>query len=324
MDIQLGTLTHVDPRTLWVSESGSFTPWLAAHLQLLGEALGLDLESVQTEAAVGDFACDIGARESLTNRPVIIENQLERTDHTHLGQLITYAAGLDAAVIVWISPEVRDEHRQALDWLNRHTDEDIDFFGVALELVQIDGSKPAVQFRPVAFPNAWSKKRQTTKPGTFSDRRLAYRNFHQPLLDELRDKHKFTNAKVAQPQNWYSFGSGITGIHYNANFAGGDRLRAELYIDIGDAAENKAVFDWLYARRIEIESKLGEPVDWERLDHRRASRISIVRPASSIDSPPADQEAMRGWLVEKLLKLKQVFGVLLPEAGSIEQESLLP
>ena len=139
MDIALGKLKHFDPRKLWENEAGNFTPWLANHLQLLAEALGLDdLQLVRTEQAVGEFLCDIVAREVRTDRRVIIENQLKQTDHKHLGQLLTYAGGLDAAVVVWISPEIREEHRQALDWLNRHTDEQIVFFGVLLEAIRID------------------------------------------------------------------------------------------------------------------------------------------------------------------------------------------
>jgi hypothetical protein len=128
MDAKLGKLAHVDPRKLWDSEPGAFTPWLASNIALLGEALGIDLELVQAEKAVGDFCCDIQAHDTVRDCPVIIENQLEQTDHRHLGQLLTYAAGLDAAVIVWISPEVREEHREVLDWLNRHTDDRVDFF----------------------------------------------------------------------------------------------------------------------------------------------------------------------------------------------------
>lgn len=314
MTIYLGKLEHVDPRTLWASEPASFTPWLSEHLHLLGEAIGLDLEKVQTEAPVGDFSCDIEARESGSSRTVIIENQLEATDHRHLGQLLTYASGLDAAVIIWISPEVREEHRQALDWLNRHTDENVDFFGVSLELIRIDDSKPAVQFRPVAFPNAWSKTRTSAQSGSVTDKEVAYQTFFQPILDELREKHKFTNARIAQPQSWYSFSSGTKGVLYSAAFANGDRMRAEVYIDVGHAGRNKAMFDWLRERQNELEEKMGAPLHWERLDQRRASRISIVRNGTSINSAAQDGDQMRAWLVERLLKLKAVFGPLLPQA----------
>lgn len=309
MDIELGKLEHVDPRKLWSSEPGEFTPWLAKNMSLLGEALGLDLELREREMPVGDFACDIQAYDTGRDRPVIIENQLELTDHRHLGQLLTYAAGLDAAVIVWISPEIREEHREALDWLNRHTDERIEFFGISLEAVSIDNSKPAVQFRLVAFPNAWSK-RVTVSPPEVSEKRLRYRDFFQGVIDELRDKHAFTNARVAQPQNWYAFGSGTSGITYNGVFGTGERLRAELYIDVGDAMRNKAFFDFLIAKRDEIEQKVGK-LDWERLDQRRACRISLVRLQTSIDTAGSQADQMRAWLVQGLLKMKSVFGPLL-------------
>ena len=153
----LGKLEPVSPRLLWTSEPAHFTPWLASNLPTLGEALGLELELVKAESSVGPFACDIEARDINTGRKVIIENQLEPTDHTHLGQLLTYAAGLEATFIVWISPLVREQHRQAIDFLNRHTAEGLDFFAVGLEVVKIGTSLPAVVFRLVASPNAWAK-----------------------------------------------------------------------------------------------------------------------------------------------------------------------
>ncbi|WP_448208371.1 DUF4268 domain-containing protein [Azospirillum sp. sgz302134] len=316
MELHLGKLERVDPRKLWEKEAGDFTPWLAKNIGLLGQALGLDLELVQTEKAVGDFSCDIQANDTGRDRPVIIENQLEATDHRHLGQLLTYAAGLDAAVIVWISPEVREEHREALDWLNRHTDDRIEFFGVALEAVRIDDSRPAVQFRLVAFPNAWSKKVTASGSGEVSEKRLRYQQFFQLVIDELREKHNFTNARLAQPQSWYAFSSGISGITYNGAFAGGDRLRAELYIDVGDATRNKAIFDALCARKTELEERIGS-LDWERLDQKRACRISLVRSNTSIDDATTQADAMRAWLVQGLLKMKSTFGPLVKTAALV-------
>lgn len=239
MDIALGKLEHLDPRKIWKNEAADFTPWLADHIDLLGEALGFDLQLEQSEAAVGDFSCDILAREVGTNRPVIIENQLERTDHGHLGQLLTYAGGLDAAIVVWISPEIRDEHRKALDWLNRHTDDQVDFFGVSLEAIRIDDSKPAVQFTLVALPNDWGKTRFEKKG--VSERGMIYKEFFQALIDELRKK-SFTNAKTAQPQSWYAFSSGVSGIVYGIAFST-QGLRSELYIDMGNKERNKAIFE---------------------------------------------------------------------------------
>jgi hypothetical protein len=312
MEVSLGELRHVDPRTLWNSEPGDFTPWLAGNLRVLGEVLGIDLELTGVEKAVGEFSCDIHARDTGRDRPVIIENQLQPTDHRHLGQLLTYAAGLDAAVIVWISPEIREEHREALDWLNRHTDDHIEFFGIGLEAIRIDDSKPAVQFRLVAFPNAWSNSKKAAAVGELSVKGLRYQQFFQGVIDELRDRHKFTNARLAQPQNWYAFASGRAGFSYNASFAGGDRLRAELAIDVGDATRNKEIFDSLYSKRDEIEQRTGT-LEWERLDQRRASRISLIRPNTNIETADTQAEDMRGWLVQALLKMKAVFGPLISQ-----------
>jgi len=286
VQLGLGKLQHLDPRKLWVTEAGHFTPWLAQNLTLLGEALGLDLELIGTETDVGDFACDLHARDTGRDRPVIIENQLEATDHRHLGQLLTYAAGLDAAVIVWISPEVREEHREALDWLNRRTDDRIEFFGVTLEAISIDDSKPAIQFRLVAFPNAWSKKlAMAASAGEISEKRLQYQEFFQTVIDDLRQNHRFTNAQLAQPQNWYSFASGRKGFTYGGSY-------------------------FFYAKKDEIEKQIGA-LEWERLDQRRACRISLVRSNTGIEDVSNQATAMKDWLVQSLLKIKAVFGPLI-------------
>ena len=154
----LATIQRVDLRGVWSSEAADFTPWLAENIGKLGEALGMELEVEAQEAPVGGFALDILARDPENNRQVVIENQLGATDHTHLGQLLTYAAGFDANVIVWIARNFRDEHRGALDLLNRRTGEDTEFFGIEVELWRIDDSRPAPNFKLVATPNEWRKQ----------------------------------------------------------------------------------------------------------------------------------------------------------------------
>lgn len=143
----------VDLRATWPNEAQYFTPWLADNIGELGKVLGMDLELKGTEAAVGSYFLDILATDLNSRRPVIIENQLEATDHGHLGQLLTYAAGFDAGVVVWVTRDFRDEHRQALDWLNQRTDENTEFFGVVVELWRIGDSLPAPHFNLVAVPN---------------------------------------------------------------------------------------------------------------------------------------------------------------------------
>jgi len=180
-------------------------------------------------------------------------------------------------------------------------------------VVRIGESKPAVVFRLAASPNAWSKAVGPKTP-PMSSRESAYQDFFQGVMDELREKYKFTNAKKAQPQSWYAFTSGaVSGITYNATFASRDRLRAEVYIDVGEMALNKAIYDTLLAQRTEIEAQTGE-LAWERLDGRRACRIALVRTNATIDDVSQQGEAMRTWLVQALLTLKSSFGPRLVRA----------
>ncbi|MDA8007907.1 MAG: DUF4268 domain-containing protein, partial [Gammaproteobacteria bacterium] len=154
---QLGALEKKAVREYWDNEASEFTPWLADNINLLGEALGLDgLEVEEQESSVGGFRVDLLCKDE-DDRTVIVENQLEKTNHKHLGQLLTYAAGKDAVVVVWVSTKFTDEHRAALDWLNEKTEEDVQFFGAQIEVWQIGDSQAAPKFNLVCMPNEWSK-----------------------------------------------------------------------------------------------------------------------------------------------------------------------
>jgi len=301
-----GNLKKLNLRDIWKNEAREFTPWLAKNISELGEALGMELELTQQEAGVGDFSLDLLATDVGRNKTVIIENQITATDHNHLGKLLTYASGFDAHVVIWIAETIRDEHRQALDWLNQRTDADTEFFGVVIEILQIDESKPAFNFNPIVFPNEWQKSSKKPGTGEISAKREAYQKYFQDLIDELREKHKFSNARKGQPQSWYSFASGYSGLTYGMCFALGSRVRVEFYIDQGDEEKNKALFDLIYQDREAIESQFGEKLEWERLDEKRACRIAIYR-EGSIEDDPAKLNEIRDWSIQKLLKLKEVF-----------------
>lgn len=151
--LELGRLEQVDLREAWPNEAINFTPWLAENIDHLGDALGLDLEVREQEAAVGPFSLDLLVHDVNGDRPVVIENQLDATDHDHLGKLLTYAAGYDAHVVIWIGKTFREEHRAALDWLNSRTGESTSFFGVVVEVWRISSSTAAPHFSVVASPN---------------------------------------------------------------------------------------------------------------------------------------------------------------------------
>lgn len=319
--LELGKLQRVDLRNVWKHEAINFTPWLVGHIDLLGEILGLELQVVGREQAVGDFSVDILARDLGRNKLVVIENQLEETDHTHLGQLITYAAGLEASVVIWVSREIREEHRQALDWLNRGDGATTEYFGVVVELLQIDASKPAVNLRVVASPNKWSRRSlRAAATDDPSGKYALYQQFFQRLIDDLREKHRFTNARAGQPQNWYTFSSGTSGFQYGVSFAAGGRVRAEIYIDLGESAQNVAALEALRADKESLEQAFGESLEWEPLEGKRACRIAVYRPGTIEDSAESLEEYHR-WAVERLLRFKRVFGPRLPAAAARAAES---
>ena len=216
--MKLGELTKItDLRSAWKHEAKDFTKWLAKekNLELLGYEIGLNISLIKTEAAAGDFSVDILAEEAETGNKIIIENQLERTDHDHLGKIITYASGYNAQTIIWIVKEFRSEHKSAIDWLNEHTDEKLNFFGITIELWKIANSPVAPKFNIISQPNSWSKTiRSSTKKGELSETALKQMNFFEGFVSYCNSKETTLNLSNPQPSApaYYSFGIGITGV----------------------------------------------------------------------------------------------------------------
>ena len=166
MTTNLGKLEEVqDLRSVWPNEAKDFTPWLSGNIDRLGEIIGIDIDVEETESAVGDFNVDIFAVDADTGKKIIIENQLEATDHDHLGKLITYASGKAAGLVIWIVKKAREEHRAAIEWLNSHTTEDIGFILCELKLYRIGDSDIAPAFNVIEQPNNWAKEMKQTKTG---------------------------------------------------------------------------------------------------------------------------------------------------------------
>ncbi len=297
-----GERKQLSLNSVWKDEAKDFTPWLSTNLHFLSKELGLDLELEGIEVGVGGFSLDILAKDLGTNRNVIIENQYGTTNHDHLGKVITYAAGHDAYIAIWIAESFRDEHRQALDWLNHRSDQSTQFFGIVPEVIKIDDSRPALQLKLVIVPNDWSSN-QNSEP---SERAKKYKAFFQRLIDIMREEHHFTSSRKGQYQSWYAFSSGFAGIAYGANFTVDKKTRVEVYFGSPKKEMNKSLFDQLCEIKDEVEKDFGTELNWERLDNKKASRIAIYR-KGSIDNDDAMIDSILSWQIENLLKFKKVF-----------------
>ena len=307
----LGKLMKVELRDIWVSESSDFTPWLARedNLAILGETLGLELELEAQEKAVGPFRADILCKDISTNAWVLVENQLERTDHSHLGQLLTYASGLEAVTIVWIAARFTEEHRSTLDWLNRITDETFRFFGVEVELWRIGDSPAAPRFNIVSKPNNWNKlvaqAARAIDEAELTDTKALQLTFWSAMGTVLMARGgPLAKERKPQPQSWMSYSIGRSGFGVNASMVRPKRqVRAELYMS---GASAKAWFHLLHAQKQAIESELGYQLDWEELPQGKDTRISI----SLSEADPEDQAdwpRQHEWLATKMNDFYRVF-----------------
>jgi Domain of unknown function (DUF4268) len=311
--LQLGRLERHDLRNVWANEAGDFTPWLARaeNLAMLGEALGMELELEAQEKTVGPFRADILCRDIRDDHWVLIENQLERTDHGHLGQLLTYASGLEAVTIVWIAAHFTEEHRATLDWLNKITDDSFRFFGLEVELWRIGDSPAAPKFNIVSKPNGWShsvaQAARAIDEADLTETRVLQRNYWKALntvLDAVGGPA--AGNRKPQPQAWMSFPIGRNRFHLNAVMVRPrNQIRAELHIG---GAHAKAYFRMLQDQKGEIERELGYPLDWEELPEAQDSRIACC--LGEIDPEnEADWRRQHDWLAKHLNDLHRVFAL---------------
>jgi hypothetical protein len=269
------TIARLEPvalRDLWKHEERGFSIWLHQNIQVLGEALGMRLTDPQREVTVGSFTVDLVAEEEDLGR-VVIENQLEATDHDHLGKLLTYLTNLEAKTAVWITPKARPEHARTVAWLNETTPDDVSFYLVQVAAYRIAGSEPAPLLTVIAGPSPEGKGFGQQKK-QLAERHLLRLKFWEGLLKRAKELDVQTHAtRSPSKESWIQGASGRSGMNFNYVISMDDDARVELYIDTGNVDENKAIFDSLLRRKSEIEMAFGGPLEWERLDERRASRI---------------------------------------------------
>jgi hypothetical protein len=303
MKKNLSKLNKVELRDVWGHEAIDFTNWLAQkeNIDLLSEEIGVDIKVIKTEANVGKFSVDILAEEEASGRKIIIENQLEDTNHDHLGKIITYASGYDAEIIIWIVRDVREEHQKAIEWLNEHTDENISFYLIKIELWQIEGSNPAPKFDIMVSPNEWAKTIKTSPNSELTDTKLQQLEFWTKFKNYVHKNDTRMRLQTPRPQNWYDIRMGTTEalvsltIHTRENLIG-----CGIYI-----WRNKNLFNYLKERKNEIEKEIGTTIEW--VDAAVASRIIIKKEVPSIfDQKEADHYF--AWLYEKTVLFQSLFG----------------
>ena len=307
----LSRLQRVPLREAWKHESGDFTPWLAEaeNLNTLAQTLGLgELELVATEHWVGEFKLDILCTNGADQ--VIIENQLEKTNHAHLGQIITYAAGIGAKKVIWVAETFRPEHVAALEFLNQNTTDDLNFFAVQVELWRIENSPLAPNFEVLVKPNEWAKtgREQARAAATATPAKQRHLKMWTALVALLAKRAPHIRPQKPRPQHWLNNAIGRSGFALNPTASNKDnRLGVEIYIAHNEA---KQMFHALLAQKVEIERQLGFALDWQELPDAQACRIATWR----LNSPQGDESRWGeylDWYVDQIVKMDNVFRPLI-------------
>lgn len=303
--VKIGKLTEVDVRDLWKHEQYDFSNWLAKeeNIKLLDDEIGLTLMDINKEVYIGSYRCDLVAKDETTGQIVIIENQLEATNHDHLGKIIMYAAGLDAKTIIWIVKEAREEHKAAIEWLNNNSSEEIGFFLIELHAYKINDSLPAPMFKVVEKPNNFTK----TSKQNYSDKELNRSQnerlmFWEEFNTVIVSKGKPFSVRKPTTDHWYDVAIGTSEAHLAINLVNKEnKIVLELYI-----LDNKNLFDHIYEDKEKIENTLQMSFSWERLDGKKASRIK--HDVLELDfSDHSNYPQLMDECIEKILKMRDVF-----------------
>ncbi len=318
--MEFGRLEKVDLREGWPFEDRDFTPWLAEspNLALLGETVGMDLELVNKEQPVGSFRADLLCLDTDTERHVLIENQLEKTNHTHLGQLVTYASGLQTATVIWIAKSFRDEHIAALEWLNDHTSEQVRFFGLEVELWRIGDSTVAPKFNVVVKPNEWMKS--TIASHQSGDSSAREKRAYWEGFVEWFEENSSTRLSFPTPrsQHWLPCRPyGVRGIKHAMKFnTRTNEVGVELYLGNVDA---KARFARLSEHQESIDKEYGSALDWQLLPNRIACRVLDTLPEADWQNV-SDRTRQYQWMHKQLLKMIEVMSPYIPSLAEIKGE----
>jgi hypothetical protein len=304
--MKISRLESVPLRELWRHEEQDFSSWLHENIQVLGDALHMHFSEAQKEVAAGAFTVDLVVEEEIRGR-IIIENQLEATDHDHLGKLITYLTNLEAKTAIWITPKPRPEHTRAIAWLNETTPEDVAFYLVQLSAYRIGDSAPAPLFTVITGPSAEGKAFGSEKK-RLAERHILRLKFWDGLLERAKTLGVLTHAqRSAGKESWIGGGSGRSGLSFNYVVWMDDEAAAELYIDTGDADANERIFRNLLTKKSQIETAFGEKLDWEPLDDRRACRIRYTQRLGGLSAGESAWPVIWDPLIDAMRRLVDAF-----------------
>lgn len=304
----MGILKTVAPRQKWINEARDFTPWLSNNIEELGSALGLELEVENIEVAVGPYSADILAKDTGTGQYVVIENQLEKTNHDHLGKSITYASVLDASTIIWVATDFTPEHKKAVDWLNDHTSDNISIYGVQLELWQIDNSRAAVKFNVVCKPNdAVMRIARAIATDELTESKRFQFEFWTKFRDKLALTRTIPSLQTPRPQYWFDVTLGKSYIHLS-NTCNTDQNTVGVRVYIGSRIA-ETMLPYLESRKTEIETELGETLTWNPNPENRDKVITITK-QTDFRNERQVEEAL-DWLVQKTINFRNVFSKII-------------
>ena len=303
--MKLGKLQEVDIRKLWNHEQYDFSEWLSKseNLEQLNEVIGLTLSEVEKEVYVGAYRCDLVGVDETTGDKVIIENQLEASNHDHLGKIITYASGLDAKVVVWIVKEAREEHRSAIEWLNNNTSDKLNFFLIEIHAYQIGDSLCAPKFEIVEKPNGFIKNAKgQSGSGEYNKGQSEKIDFWTRFNEILIERGKPFNVRKPTTDHWYDIAIGTSDAHVSLTLVNREHfVGVELYIP-----DNKELFDKLYLQKEEIDEKLGLHPDWQRLDGKKAARILYRMPGLDFENH-SNYDSLMNEMIDKATLFAKVF-----------------
>jgi len=309
-ELDLGKLEKVPIKKVWPKEPYDFTPWLANHIDLLADELGLDIDAdslkpVETEVKVGSFSADIVAQDNTGNK-IVIENQYGNTDHDHLGKVITYAAGIDAKTIVWVSENIREEHQKTIEFLNNNTTDTLNFFLVQIEAYKIGDSKPAPKFNLIEGPNEWARavRGASGETGKIGDLPLIKLNFWQQVRDLGMEKYPGLKWRKASKDHWYDMSVGSRISHISMQVNSKNPAKVLVSYEFWPHSKDKSAYDFVFSSKSDIEAELNQQLIWDKFENKQYSKISAEHLGNYREDN--QQKELVKWIVDMAEKFSRI------------------